>query len=308
MLPSTKYRGWIISFLVAAAVLILGTPISAAPSRVRFRTVSGFLVVVPVSVNGQGPFEFLLDTGTNTTLLDAELAKQLKLKPVGRKLLRTLTGSEAVPRYSLGAVTLGTHSISSLEALAQEMKELHALDSRIRGVLGLDFLLGFSFLLDYRHRRVELFDSSEDPQITGGTRMPIEVVRARILVSAASGAAVRGSWNLVLDSGIQKVAIFETGIACSQNCDSNGRGTIQVVTNLSSIPTRTATLRDFALAGHRLPDLPVVVLPANQAIQSGIEGGLLPAAFFRYILVNPKQGYMVFELQDSSNLPQRPNP
>ena len=34
-------------------------------------------MVVSVSINDRGPFDFLVDTGTNTTLIDPELATEL---------------------------------------------------------------------------------------------------------------------------------------------------------------------------------------------------------------------------------------
>ena len=41
---------------------------------------NGNLVKVPVSVNGQGPFSFTLDTGASTTTLSKKLAEQLNIK------------------------------------------------------------------------------------------------------------------------------------------------------------------------------------------------------------------------------------
>src|SRR5260370_8684674 len=46
-----------------------------------------------------GPFDFLVDTGTNTTLIEADLAAELGLVPLDRLSLTTLTGSEPGPRY-----------------------------------------------------------------------------------------------------------------------------------------------------------------------------------------------------------------
>jgi Aspartyl protease len=295
------HRGRIISLLAVVAAFALTPTRSNAKFPVRFRTVNGYLVVVPVHINGRGPFDFLVDTGTNTTLFEVELAAELKLEPVGRELLTTLTGSETVPRYALDSVSLGIQTVSHLAALGQGMKELHALEPRIRGVLGLDFLLGFAFVLDYGHQEIELCDPSEAPDLATGTRVPIQVVRARILVSAATESSVDGSWNLALDSGIAKIAVFESRLKDSQRSLRAADRTIRIATNLSNLSASVASVRYLAIGNLRLRDLPVVVLPTNPGLQRGIEDGLLPTALFRYILVNAKQSYMVFVSEQRLN-------
>ncbi len=98
-----------------------------------------------------GPFDFLLDTGTNTTLIEADLAAELGLVPVDRLSLTTLTGSEPVPRYFLEETRVGSASVPQLEALAGSLQQLRSLDRNIRGILGMNFLAAFSFRLDYEY-------------------------------------------------------------------------------------------------------------------------------------------------------------
>jgi len=53
--------------------------IAVESSRVKFHLAGGAqpLILLPVSVNGQGPFEFILDTGAGTSLLSPELAQKI---------------------------------------------------------------------------------------------------------------------------------------------------------------------------------------------------------------------------------------
>ena len=53
---------------------------------------TGF-IVLPVSVNGQGPFSFLLDTGSNRSAVGADLAALLGFPVVARTSLVTSTGT-----------------------------------------------------------------------------------------------------------------------------------------------------------------------------------------------------------------------
>src|SRR5260370_26220772 len=99
-----------------------------------------------------GPFDFLVDTGTNTTLIEADLAAELGLVPVDRLSLTTLTGSEPVPRYFLEETRVGSASVPQLEALAGPLQQLRSLDRNIRGSLGMNFLAAFSFRLAYEYQ------------------------------------------------------------------------------------------------------------------------------------------------------------
>ena len=47
------------------------------------RFVQRALIVIPVKVNQAGPFDFMVDTGSQVTVIDPSLAAQLELKPQG---------------------------------------------------------------------------------------------------------------------------------------------------------------------------------------------------------------------------------
>jgi hypothetical protein len=61
----------LLSCLAAAQSTV---PDPAANSTLPVHTLRGYLMIVGVTINDRGPFDFLIDTGTNTTLLDPQLA------------------------------------------------------------------------------------------------------------------------------------------------------------------------------------------------------------------------------------------
>ena len=65
---------------------------ASANANVPLRMLNGNLPVVSVSINGRAPVEFVVDTGTNTTLVDPGLALRFQLTPAGTKILTTLSG------------------------------------------------------------------------------------------------------------------------------------------------------------------------------------------------------------------------
>src|ERR1700761_6695866 len=50
---------------------------------VPLRVVQETLIVAPMTINGSGPYDFLVDTGAQITTIDARLAAQLNLRTEG---------------------------------------------------------------------------------------------------------------------------------------------------------------------------------------------------------------------------------
>jgi hypothetical protein len=287
-------KNYVMVVTVLTACGLLAAPLSAK-TQVKFRTVGGVLIKVPVYVNAHGPYDFILDTGTNNTLIDTALAAQLGLKADGQQELATLTGSQVVSAYRLDSVSLGSESVSGLRVLGQQMTEADTIDSRIRGVLGLDFLARFAFSLDYRHHRIELYSPWEVPDFHFGTRVLIQLISDRLLVSTATESSTEGAWRLALDSGIAQLAVFKNRIRQPQDANRGVTAAVQLLTNLSGTSTAIIHAQELAIAALHLRNVNVVVLPTNPMIQRGMEDGLLPTSMFQYILVNAKEGYGIFE-------------
>src|SRR5258708_1630883 len=119
----------------------------SASSTLRFSFSGKSLVVVPVKVNGEGPFDFLLDTGTNTTIVTPELALRLNLRATGRLQLNTLSGTTRVPWSNLD-LTLGAKSIQRVETIFAGLNGVRSACQSIVGVLGQNFLARFNYMLD----------------------------------------------------------------------------------------------------------------------------------------------------------------
>ncbi len=298
MTGAAKKIAWVLLFCCAGAMPALAgaNPDPDAGSTLAVRTLQGYLMVVSVAIDDHGPFDFLVDTGTNTTLLDPELAGELQLVPKDRLRLASLSSSAAVPRYFLEKVKVGPASLSNLEALALPLPQLKALDGNIRGVLGMNFLLHFSFRLDFEHAAMELYPFPETAHVPGGLRVPVEINESRLLIAVASNAAPRGSWKLALDSGISQLLVFQDRMAPaapSDGCSQEGC-MMQVSTNLSQESASTRRLRDLSIAEARLPEQEIVVLRNDLAVPSDPQDGLLPAAPFHSVFFDRSTATVIF--------------
>ena len=99
-------------------------------------------VTAPVRINGQGPFDFVVDTGANRTVVTRELAEALQLPPQGEAPVHGIAGVEPSATALIDELVVG--SVVSRRLRAPTL-------SRAR--LGCDGLLGVDVM---RNRRVRL--------------------------------------------------------------------------------------------------------------------------------------------------------
>src|SRR4051812_21235010 len=115
------------------------------------RLVAGALLIVPVKINQAGPFDLIVDTGSQLNVIDSALAAQLKLKSevtVGLVTAATVLEASVVV---LDSLETGSQRVAKPLAAVQDLGPIQAADSRIRGVLGENFLAHFDVLIDYPH-------------------------------------------------------------------------------------------------------------------------------------------------------------
>ena len=280
----------------AVSVQAAATPDPATNTNLQVRTIGAYLMVVGVSINDRGPFDFLVDTGTNTTLIDPELAKELELTPKDSLQLASLASATNVQRYYLQTFRVGPAAVSNQEALAMPLPQITALDSKIRGVLGMNFLLHFSFRLNYDRRTLELYPFPEAADVPTGLRVPVEINESRLLIKVASSASPRGSWKLALDSGISQFLVFQQRIVPPPGPGQCGNANclMQVSTNLADHSASTVLLHDVSIAEALLPDTQVVVLRNDLQKPSDPQDGLLPAAPFHSVFFDRTNATVIF--------------
>jgi predicted aspartyl protease len=148
-------------------VVLLMLSISAADAKdkprdsaVRFEFAADTsLVLVPIYVNGHGPYRFLLDTGASHSVLSQEVADRLEI-PRGRaEKLITAGGAVPVTIRQLDALQFGAARIVRLSIAVANLVLLA--DLRVDGILGGDCLRYFNPAIDYAGKVVRIEPSSE---------------------------------------------------------------------------------------------------------------------------------------------------
>jgi predicted aspartyl protease len=134
---------------LAACTINVGPPqvVSAkdainVPIQVRHTATGGVDIMVDIMIDGQGPFTFVVDTGAESSLIDTNVALQLRLQSAGRPhQIGGVGGSEeavpvAISQWSMGTVRLPAATIDS--ANVQDLSKGDTV-----GLLGSDILSQF---------------------------------------------------------------------------------------------------------------------------------------------------------------------
>ena len=100
-------RNTLVGRTILFSVIVAGAWVAAnAQEQSPISLVHDTFAVVSLQINGSGPFDFILDTGTDTTLVDLRLASDLALAPLDRMILTTPVSKRALVRSSLRKVSL----------------------------------------------------------------------------------------------------------------------------------------------------------------------------------------------------------
>jgi predicted aspartyl protease len=276
---------------IVAVVFSAARP-AVAENPIPLKIMRGIWIIVPVRINGVGPFNFLLDSGTNTTIIHREFARALQLKAVDRIELVTIAGTQIVPRSYLTEVIVGGVTALNIEALWSDLAEIRALDQNIHGVLGANFLKRFNYLIDYRSGRIEFEAGNEVERRLRGRRLPLVESEDRIIILATAG---REKLRLVLDSGAPAIVLFA---AARQRLSSNLRlaqdPSFILATDCGRQVVETAILSNLQIGDASWREVPVAIATPRAERR---EDGLLPMRLFQSIYINHRAGYAVLDPQ-----------
>ena len=154
-------------------------------------------MLAPVTINGQGPFSFLLDTGANVSCVSDRLMQKLALEARGSAPVHTVVGVRERPIVTLDHLQVGPRNRKNVRAPALPIR-----GADVDGVLGVDWLRGQRLVLDFKGQRMEITKSRHDESEPG--RVVVVPARRRkgqltIVDADLSGKRI----SAIIDSGAQ---------------------------------------------------------------------------------------------------------
>jgi len=302
------------SFQLLAAVslaLIILPVVEAEPrcpgntASVTPRLVRDALIVIPVRINQAGPFDFMVDTGSQVTVIDPSLASELNLKAQGRVGLVSVVNFAQASATVLDTLEADSHVIEKSPAIVQDLRPIQAADPHIRGVLGESFLAHFDLFVDYGHKLLCLDETSAMRDSVRGER--ISFIRPqhpedelpfleRLVVSVRLSGTGKQPILLQLDSGSDGPILYPGSDqpevqALVQSATLQGANTTDAQRAFAVLPTQTMQIGNRILT-HVSLVTPVAVarnLPRQR------EDGLLPTVLFQRVLISGRGHFVVFD-------------
>jgi hypothetical protein len=124
--------------------------IQQAPVTVPMVTYGG-RPVVDVSINGQGPFKLILDTGAGSTVLTEGLANELGIASMGQAMLGRPGSSQTAPGTlrHIDKIAIGTVELSGVFSVSTDLRSLFPEPEAPRGILAVSAFEGLVVTLDY---------------------------------------------------------------------------------------------------------------------------------------------------------------
>jgi len=268
----------------------------------RYHSFGSSKVAIPVMINHSGPYEFLLDTGAQISVVEPSLAEELHLKPRGNANVISVAANTTAPLVALDPVEVGSLAVGQQIAAVESMAQLQTVDPEIRGLLGANFLAHFDLLLDYGHKFLCLDDSEKLRQSIEGEHVPMlqwtgrpsdSAIPEPILIAARLPEDRSSNTILKLDSGTNAPVLLtkplQTPVGPTASALSGS------VTGGSAQYFIVLPVKDVQIGPHTWTEVKFVA-PMNGDHSVGRVGidGLLPTSIFKRVLISYEAGYVVF--------------
>ena len=215
------------------------------------------LYYVRAFVDGKAIGYLLVDTGSNITAIDRDLARELDLPVVGRSVVMGVGGREQVTLHRLARLRIEHLPLASQTVAAVDISPV-ARGARIKvaGILGYNTLRRWPFQLDHGRRLLTLFDRAQFEPGPDADEWDLTEIGRLPAVRGNLGEG-RELW-LVLDTGDNGWVSLPSAAArrwpelFRRNANREGQG-FGVGGAITALHTSLPSLGIFALDLRRIP-------------------------------------------------------
>ena len=217
-------------------------------------------LTVPVMIGSSGPFDFMIDTGSQATAVTHEINQDLSLPSLGTATLIGMASTRPVSIVGLDRLTVGTHEVTDLISPLLYRRNVGA-----DGILGLDTLQDFRVLFDFRDDTIAVQDVSQ-----AGSQRGFEIiVRAKqklgqLLITDAVVEGVRAT--VIIDTGAQ--ASLANNVLRNRIRTKRAADVVTTDVNGVSITGQLSYVRSLKIGGMQLTNVPLTFAdaPAFEAL------------------------------------------
>jgi hypothetical protein len=278
--------------------LLLVAPLAGWPELgysnrvVKVKLTSQKLVIVPVRINGQGPYSFLLDTGSSVTIVKPELVSRLQGKAIGSSPFLAGATIHKVTWYQFDSIGLEGAEIGPADVIGFSLDN-HK-DLNVDGILGQDILHQNNYLLDYKRKIIVIDEDHSLAASLNSPTLPLVETKDRLVVMVTPKSQEKKSSLFFLDSGANCLVLF------MQNYEDYGLDVLlRVVTEVQTAAggslVRTGVVRSFRIGDKEVNDAVVTFIPVTSYTASRPELGTFPLKWFDSVYFNHTQKLVAFE-------------
>jgi hypothetical protein len=272
---------------------------------VRLRIIKRYQMIVPVSVNGAGPYDFLIDTGSAVTLIDSSLARELRL-PLSGNASVAGAGPRASADLSLvESMAIGSQMLHNETVVVYDLPAFVSSQGQIRGILGESFLAHFDALIDVAHLEICLAGISNRDSVLGsvakGAHIPLITSSNSGLDESRIGALVisvrltNGTRpvRMKLDSGTNQAFLYNVDkimdLPYYKGEVLHGHAIDGATLSFMVLP-----LQNVQIGSLLLPRVPFIARVNKSSETSGFDG-LLAFNSFKQVFISHSNHYVILE-------------
>jgi hypothetical protein len=299
------FRGFA-SFVLAATIVSALSAETHCPGNVPsvpVHLVNRYQIMLAVSINHSGPYNFILDTGTEITMIHLSLAAELHLSIHGPAEIVSAGLHESASLVQLDQIEAGSHALANQEVMVYDFHSRGSSDLRIRGILGEDFLGHFDLLIDNARSLLCLDDSPSmradvkgrhialvtPAPAAGGAQLPRSLIIAAHLPGAPRPVLLK------LDSGTNGAFLYNPSQYMARvmfrGASMLGRSADGKQREFSVLPPG-----DVEIGSLELHQIAFAILDGIQKdSRTTAFDGLLPTNLFRRVFIDHADHFAVLE-------------
>jgi hypothetical protein len=297
--------------VAALGLGLTGSPLAAQEPAPPFIDADRFRrgrMLVPVRIDGRGPFAFAVDSAANASVIASDLADTLALPPAGEVAMHTLIAREVVGTVRTGRVQTGALDARDVRLALASRIGLDGVD----GLIGTDLLAGLRLDLHFQGvRRTRVTASRRSGDRFFDARRPsarlVHAVERRfgelLMIEAQAGGSPAVA---ILDTGAQ-VSIGNQALARAARTSPIVLRDGSAVSRVQSPTGRSADAQPMMLSGLRFGGLSMGRLPLligdfhtfdlwGLADRPAMLMGIDVLGLFESVAIDLKRGDVVFEV------------
>lgn len=296
----------LVTFLTPSVVVGTAAECPGNSMAAHFYSLKSSQMAISLFINHSGPYDFIVDTGAEMTVMDTEIAKDLKLTSWGSTGLVTMVSDGVVGLVKVSSVEAGPVTVHDLPVLLEGLDQIHMLSASVRGILGENFLGRFDLLIDYKHK-VICFDESRSMQREmQGERVPIIQrqessgylaytqpldVTAHIQDDGKKGTVLR------VDSGAIHPMLFRSRRASPSWLHRNWSRQSMMLTNGGALAFVTIPEQKVRIGSQttRLIKFVTPFITVSRRMLRDEEDGLLPTKLFNKVFISYADHFVMFD-------------